>query len=111
MADFGLTEDICTRENTLDKNQMFWMAIESIRDLVFPEKSDVSEYILNVHVIIWCMMQWSFGLTCWEVSVTISCYGSYTILDGCSRLKILTKLLADQRQCESNVFIIVFLSL
>ncbi|CAI8044575.1 Tyrosine-protein kinase transforming protein SEA [Geodia barretti] len=62
VADFGLSEDIYARNyfrqgrgaeegETPVKLPVKWMALESLNDGIFSEKTDV----------------WSFGVTCWEV--------------------------------------------
>ena len=73
MADFGLTEDMYQRKYFRQESNVRlpikWMAIESVHDMVFSEKSDV---VNQLHFVI-CVsmncdeMQWSFGVTCWEV--------------------------------------------
>ena len=45
-----------------------WMAIESIDDGIFSEKTDVVTTPL-LYLLIWlvCIIQWSYGVTCWEI--------------------------------------------
>ena len=107
MADFGLTEDMYQRKYFRQESNVRlpikWMAIESIHDMVFSEKSDVVSYysseILgnNEYGYVLCLyiMQWSFGVTCWEVfSLGRTPYPAMgpsevvDYLDGGSRLKI-----------------------
>jgi len=87
VADFGLSEDIYTRNyyrqsksDTTVRLPVRWMPPESIADGIFTEKSDVvsatntigmqharsSIYAVTLQVLQSCM-QWSFGVTCWEV--------------------------------------------
>lgn len=46
-----------------------WMAIESIDDGVFSEKSDVVRKNIEKSVLFtyYNYLQWAFGVTCWEV--------------------------------------------
>ena len=51
-----------------------WMAVESLNDGVFSEKTDVVRLITSaidseqyVFHIFYDISQWSFGVTCWEV--------------------------------------------
>ena len=85
MADFGLSkqlyEKFCFREYRRDEVKMAfkWMAIESLQDGVFSEKTDVVSAVLAINcrwyftVIFITIMsfaifyKWSFGVTCWEV--------------------------------------------
>ena len=84
VADFGLTEDMYQRKYFRQESEIRlpvkWMAVESIHDMVFSEKSDVVRYrILSVKiqfftdlVVIWSDMLGSVQ----SGTVTISCYGS-----------------------------------
>ena len=82
VADFGLSEDIYSRNyfrqgtesedgETPVKLPVRWMALESLNDGTFSEKTDVVSD--DMHVKTWCIymyncgIQWSFGVTCWEV--------------------------------------------
>ena len=85
VADFGLSEDIYTRtyyrrrkSDTAVKLPVRWMAPESTADGIFTEKSDVvsatqQEWSILARSIVICditlqsLLQWSFGVTCWEV--------------------------------------------
>ena len=91
MADFGLSkglyEAMYFREDRKVgvKLPFKWMAIESLQDGVFSEKTDVVSVVLavtSVHVCTHLSMintvlfialitlidlKWSFGVTCWEV--------------------------------------------
>ena len=85
VADFGLSEDVYARNyfrqvstqeedgETPVKLPVRWMALESLNDGVFSEKTDVvrEHYFLekaihlkSEHVF---LVQWSYGVTCWEV--------------------------------------------
>ena len=98
VADFGLTEDMYQRKYFRQESNVRlpikWMAIESIHDMVFSEKSDVVSISMVVTYVITLCMQWSFGVTCWEVfSLGRSPYPAMgptevvVFLDGGSRLK------------------------
>lgn len=79
VADFGLSEEVYTKtyfNQFKDKNEaesvklpIKWMAIESIHDGIFSEKSDVVSYIYKIFqencfkffaVVIWCTVLGSF---------------------------------------------------
>ena len=80
VADFGLSEDIYSRnyfrqgqsneEGSAVKLPIRWMALESLLDHVFTEKTDVV-YVLSGNVdnvnTSFSLPQWSYGVTCWEV--------------------------------------------
>ena len=74
VADFGLSEDVYTigyfRQGKDDhiKLPIKWMAPESMTEGMFNEKTDV----VRTHIMVCTyaahiFMQWSFGVTCWEV--------------------------------------------
>ena len=84
VADFGLSAKIYTsayyrqtETNTIVKLPVRWMPPESITDGIFTEKSDIVSEITTAGMqhpsplIISCdtsiSLQWSFGVTCWEV--------------------------------------------
>ena len=84
VSDFGLSEDVYARnyfrqvttqeedEETPVKLPVRWMALESLNDGVFSEKTDVVRSIFVNHKLhtenyICSVVQWSFGVTCWEV--------------------------------------------
>ena len=82
VADFGLSEDIYARNyfrqtglqdsegETPIKLPVRWMAVESLHDGIFTEKTDVVGAPLIFHDtsrIMIFMLQWSFGVTMWEV--------------------------------------------
>ena len=80
VADFGLSEDIYTstyyrqeKSDTAVKLPVRWMPPESIADGIFTEKSDVVSVTLTgmqhagSKTVLQSSMQWSFGITCWEV--------------------------------------------
>jgi len=85
VADFGLSEDIYTstyyrqkKSDTSVKLPVKWMPPESIADGMFTEKSDVVSAtnttgmqdeapIVICDTVLQYLMQWSFGVTCWEV--------------------------------------------
>ena len=85
VADFGLSEDTYARNYFRQGRQgengeapvklpLRWMAVESLNDGVFSEKTDVVRLITSaidseeyVFHIFYDIAQWSFGVTCWEV--------------------------------------------
>ena len=82
VADFGLSEDIYTsnyyqqkKTDTKVKLPVKWMPPESIADGIFTEKSDVVSTTSGMQharsvsdkCILHFSMQWSFGVTCWEI--------------------------------------------
>ena len=79
IGDFGLAEDVYTtgyfRQGKDDavKLPFKWMAPESLRDGLFSEKTDVVslQFVHALRIIgkvyTFNCMQWSFGITCWEV--------------------------------------------
>ena len=82
VADFGLSEDIYCRnyfkqgqlgdEGSMVKLPVRWMALESLLDSIFTEKTDVvclkySRASYCTCISLCCFMQWSYGVTCWEV--------------------------------------------
>ena len=83
VADFGLSEDIYARNyfrqmcltdsegETPVKLPVRWMAVESLHDGIFTEKTDVVgapslclDYAMTNALL---LPQWSFGVTMWEV--------------------------------------------
>ena len=87
VADFGLSEDIYARNYFRQGKQgeigeygessvklpIKWMAVESLNDGIFSEKTDVVRIIRMCSLLIidvCCCLQWSFGVTCWEVFST-----------------------------------------
>ena len=90
VADFGLSEDIYARnyfrqekegeyEESSVKLPIKWMAVESLNDGIFSKKTDVVRimkmcsfwtcYTSNLMMLVF-FLQWSFGVTCWEVFST-----------------------------------------
>ena len=76
VADFGLAESLDTSKEYFrqDKDNAIklpikWLAPESIHDGVFSERSDVVNYPVLIFVVLLTIhfVQWSFGVTCWEV--------------------------------------------
>ena len=78
VADFGLTRDIYQKEYYRQRSTgqvpVKWMAPESLMDRISNEKTDVVGYTAPDHnrvsysiVCLSIMVQWSFGVTCWEV--------------------------------------------
>jgi len=83
VADFGLSEDIYTstyyrqkKGDTAVKLPVKWMPPESIADGIFTEKSDIvnatyqewrMKHLVICDTVLQYLMQWSFGVTCWEV--------------------------------------------
>ena len=82
MADFGLSKNTYAkmyfRQDTTEvvKLPIKWLALESMEDAIFSEKTDVvsnaqregvgvstTPKVTNVFIC----FQWSFGVTCWEV--------------------------------------------
>ena len=82
VADFGLSEDIYARnyfrQTCLQGSEgeapvklpVRWMAVESLHDGIFTEKTDVVGAFYKVklvHLICVSTHQWSFGVTMWEI--------------------------------------------
>ena len=86
VADFGLSEDIYARNyfrqmcltdsegETPVKLPVRWMAVESLHDGIFTEKTDVVgapslclDYAMTNADFALLLPQWSFGVTMWEV--------------------------------------------
>ena len=85
VGDFGLSESIYSsnyfRQEIRDKESSVklpvkWMALESLLDGIFTEKTDVVKHISTTiscvhhgYIILFHALstQWSFGVTCWEV--------------------------------------------
>ena len=84
VADFGLSEDVYARNYFRQGRQgedgeapvklpLRWMAVESLNDGIFSEKTDVVRLIASLICSEECVQvisdigQWSFGVTCWEV--------------------------------------------
>ena len=74
IADFGLSEDIFQRNREgvngeVAKLPVKWMAPESLSDGHFSEKSDVVSLLscLNILQMSSLNIQWSFGVTMWEI--------------------------------------------
>ena len=73
MADFGLSKDISgnvyyrQEMSSRVKLPIKWMAIESIEDHIFTEKTDIVRETFNECVHVLLPTQWSFGITVWEV--------------------------------------------
>ena len=77
MADFGLTEDMYganyfrrrkSETGSEEKVPIKWMAPESIENSIYTEASDVvSTFYLYFWNIIALVLQWSFGVTVWEI--------------------------------------------
>lgn len=80
VADFGLSKDVYTTQyfkiqhssSEVIKLPIKWMALESIHYEKFTEKTDVvrvypMSYIIDYYHYIYSIMQWSFGVLCWEV--------------------------------------------
>jgi len=63
VADFGLTKDIYTTEyyrgDKQDTLPVKWMALESIEDFYFDEKTDVVSVLLYIHHYIDCIVLYS----------------------------------------------------
>ena len=102
VGDFGLAEDIYTsgyfRQDKSDavKLPFKWMAPESLRDGLFSEKSDVVSRPMAVGISSWyrssivhVSIQWSFGVTCWEVFTAGRM--PYPGVDAMDMLKILER--------------------
>ena len=81
VADFGLSEKIYSSKSYFRievagqggvKLPVKWMAIESLNDDIFSEKTDVVNCLeINKNTVLYISSdlypQWSFGVTCWEV--------------------------------------------
>ena len=75
IADFGLSEDVYSKayfrqqDNSSVKLPVKWMAIESLQEGIFSEKTDVVEQNYNIMQLqhYYYVLQWSYGVTCWEV--------------------------------------------
>ena len=78
VADFGLSESIYSKNYFREgkeagvKLPVRWMAIESFHDGIFTEKTDVVsvlayEFKTAYSLSPFSLLQWSFGVTCWEV--------------------------------------------
>ena len=75
VADFGLSESMDTtkeyfrqdQDNTI-KLPIKWLAIESISDGIFSEKTDVVSVVeVYFQESDFLNLQWAYGVTCWEV--------------------------------------------
>ena len=77
VADFGLSEDVYVKNyfrqwgkddgnKTIVKLPVKWMALESLHDGLFSEKTDVVS-IIFFYQINFPTTQWSYGVLCWEV--------------------------------------------
>ena len=87
VADFGLTEDMYQRKYFRQESNIRlpikWMAIESIHDMVFSEKSDVVCIRVYVNVCNVGLLYFTDEVVIWSDmlgsvqsgTVTISCYG------------------------------------
>ena len=71
VADFGLTQDIYVSDyyrvghNT--PLPVKWLAPEALIDKTFTTQSDIVSTIMLFIVIVTVVLQWSFGVTCWEI--------------------------------------------
>ena len=109
VADFGLSEDIYTRSyyrqkksDTAVRLPVRWMALESTSDGIFTEKSGVVSATnttgmedarsSNLWHCVQYLMQWSFGVTCWEVFT-----GGHTPYSGISPVALLQLLRNGER--------------
>lgn len=74
VADFGLSknmigDNVYFRQEKANgvKLPIKWMAVESIEDGIFTEKTDIVSQLVILYKYIICTTQWSFGITVWEV--------------------------------------------
>ena len=84
MADFGLTEDMYgtnyfrrrkSETGSEEKVPIKWMAPESIENEIYTEASDVVNILfiynfgilLHLYIFLALVLQWSFGVTVWEI--------------------------------------------
>ncbi len=73
VGDFGLAEDVYStgyfrqNERADIKLPYKWMALESLNDAIFTEKTDVVRFQLALNKIYQYPLQWSYGVTMWEV--------------------------------------------
>ena len=72
VADFGLARDVYMadyyRQKSTGKIPAKWMAPEALHDRISNQKTDVVSYLAHAHIAALCTyMQWSYGITCWEV--------------------------------------------
>ena len=71
VGDFGLARDIYSedyyRARRGAKLPVKWMPPETLRDGISNEKTDVVSCTMKLATGIECFIQWSFGVTCWEV--------------------------------------------
>ena len=103
VADFGLSEDIYGRNyfrqekkeeygESSVKLPIKWMAVESLNNEIFTEKTDVVRFIImcSIYMIdVCCCLQWAFGVTCWEVFSTGN--NPYPGLDSFSLIRYLER--------------------
>ena len=116
VADFGLTKSVYEKryfrqdKDAPVKLPIKWMAIESIDDAIFTEKTDVVSWhavtINNTAVTSGCI-QWSFGVTCWEVfNGGREPYGGLHPLSIAKMLRAGERLDApDNSACSSQVYV------
>ena len=77
MADFGISESLDPAQTFFHQDKtgdiklpVKWLAIESLADGIYSEKSDVVCIIHPLPTTLVPMLfflQWAFGVTCWEI--------------------------------------------